>query len=183
MNAIDRFLARLPITSLSLHVHMDSYAVIERVEIADHMKIWWRKRKRYFTFQADDEGNYFTIQAQYHETDGHDVFPPKRMVTILGVSFPVPVEESPILFGRVFDNKDGDGATIKCHFGIPIPIYLAGISAILFLAGRIFPSAADFASTAATLTFIWSLISFNQFIVERKGLIEVMEKLFHDVLA
>jgi hypothetical protein len=183
MNTIDHFLTRLPFNSVTIKTNLDSYSVISRIELAERMKLRRRNENRYFTFETDYEGNYFTIQARTCKEDGSDEFKPTGTLTILGIGIPIPIEQSPILYGRVFDNEGGQRSTIRCHFGLPIPIYLASLSLMMVLLTFIYPNWVEFTMTVFSLCFIWSIYAFYQFVVERNGIIDFMTRLFNDVIS
>lgn len=181
MNIINKFLARIPFTEVTIRTTINSYAVIERIEYGVKPILTKRNRGEFFTFHGSYEGNYFKIQAHLRNSDGEDAFPSNKSVGIGFIQFPVNMETSPVFYGRVFDNG-GDGAIIKGHFGLPFPT-LGLLFALALLATQwINQKWTDALMILSIFLILWSVMNITEFAIERKGILDFLKGLFYDVI-
>lgn len=183
MNLLDNYIAKIPLSEVTIKTTINSVAVLERIEWGT--RPCYRKpfQGDYFTFHSSYYGNYFRVQSHFRKSDGKDTFPkywPTIRIAFLILKLPFGVETSPVFYGRVFDDGD-QGATIKGHFGIPFPILSLFCVLLLMLIAKSTPDLKELTLTIAAFLLFWSIISVIEFIVERKGIIDFLAGLFHDV--
>jgi len=180
VNFLDRILARIPFTEVTIKTSVSSFAVIERVGCGLQPALFMRQRSQFFTFEGSDQGNYFKIQGHLRNPDGQDAFPNKIYIGIAFIRIPLRIETSPTFYGRVFD--DADGAIIRGHFAIPFPILALVIVLLLFLFGVVYPVWLKLSLWISLCLIAWSLVSLVEFITERQGILDFLKGLFADVI-
>jgi hypothetical protein len=181
MNMIDKILARIPFSEVAYRTTINSYSVIERIEQGvKPFLVKWQK-DQFFTFDGSYTGNYFILQGHLRNPDGEDAFPNTPTVGIAFIRIPVKIETSPTFYGRVIDDGD-NGATINGHFGIPFPIFALLCVIVLLGIAKLYPEWSDISLFFSIFFLMWSIMSLNEFITERKGMIDFLNGLFYDVI-
>jgi hypothetical protein len=180
MNIIDKLYTRIIIPVVIIKTSIDSYTVIERIENAvESIKIE-PQVSDYFSYRAEYDGNYFSIQSRLHKPDGSDEFPTRKYISIGPFHIPVYVESSPTFYASVFD--DEKGSVIWGHFGFPIHVLLAVLAIGFIFLGVVYPFWSKATSLMFALLIIASIRSLYQSILERKGIKEFLKKLLADVI-
>jgi hypothetical protein len=180
MNPLGEFLAKLPLTEVSLKTSIGSYSVMERLDAGFMPALRMRHSGSFYTFQGNHKGNYFQIQCHFCNPDGKDAFPNESWLSVGPIRIPFRIETSPNFYGRVFD--DAGGSYIQGHFGIPAPtLALIGVPFILFLRKMVPPlDGLSFFFMIALIFF--AVFGMNEYYIERKGIIDFLKGLFGDVI-
>lgn len=181
MNIIDKFLARIPLTEVTIWTTINSNAVMERIEYGLMPVLIKRNRGEFFTFHGSYDENYFKIQARLKNSDGEDTFPNDISVGIGFIRFPINIETSPIFYGRVFDDGD-NGSIIKGHFGLPFPTLGLLLALVLLTIQWIVPKWSNLFAILIVFLILWSVMNMMEFITERKGILDFLKGLFYDVI-
>lgn len=180
MNAIDNFVARIPFSEVTIRTSLNSYEVIERIERGVAPAFNKKNGGEFYTFEGGYDGNYFVIQTHRRKETGEDAYPDDFYVTLLFFRFKVKAEASPIFYGRVFDDEQ-TGSTIKGHFGLPFPTFCLLIALIMMGFIIRFPQYRDGLAIIPMVSVLISLWTLNEFIDERKGILDFLKGLFYDV--
>ena len=180
MNIFDEFIAKIPVSEVTIKTSISSYAVIERLERGIMPSFIIRHRESSFSFEGSYSGNYFRLQGHFINSDGEDAFPNKTSVGIGFIRLPVRIETSPTFYGRVRDTDNG--SIIKGHFGFPFPILSLFLVLILFIFAMFYPAINGVVLGFATFLLVWSVFSLPEFITERKGIMDFLKGLFSDVI-
>lgn len=180
MRPSEEFLAKIPLTELTIKTTIPSYSVIERIEYGIKPFLVKRQGGEFYTFEGAYYGSHFKIQSKYRKSNGEDAFPNGFLLSIPLFAAWIKMETSPVFYGRVIE--ESKGATIKGHFGIPFPIGALLAALILLLAGKLYPIISGYTNTLSVFLIAASLFSLTEFITERKGTIDFMKGLFYDVI-
>lgn len=181
MNIIEKSLAKIPFNEVIIKTTIPAKAIIERIDYGVKPFFNRRQQGQFFTFDGSYEENYFKIQGHLRNPNGEDAFPNKVSIRIAFVRLPLRIETSPTFYGRVFDDEN-NGATIKGHFGIPFPTFALVCVLVVLLIAKIYPRFSEISLFFSIFLLIWSVTSIIEFITERKGIIDFLKGLFHDVI-
>ena len=177
MNPIDLVLAKVPISEITIKTTINSCAVIERIDRCILPIFRTRQNGQYFIFDGSYEGNYFFLRGHLKNCDGKDAFTSNSYVGFAFIRIPVKIETSPIFYGRVFNDGE-NGSTIKGHFGIPFPTLTLVIVLGLFAAAKLLPKWSELIISPSLILIFLSVMHLDQFITERKGIIDLLKGLF-----
>lgn len=180
MYFIEKLIAQLPVSEISIKTSLTPYAAAEFVE----EKLKWNKglspAPGLAGFEAKCDDLYFIVQGVWNPPENSKGFETDLHIEVPFRKKPVRWNQSVKFYGRIRPD-DENGAVITGHFGIPIPTFLLLCSVVFF--GLTFVLPGDFESyfSLGMILLIFSIACFPRFVLEREKTVQYLKRLLQQL--